>query len=104
MSESMLANVYHGPRDLRVERVPLPEVGPGDLLLKIEVAAVCASDVRVFKGEKKAKPRTRIRGRGGHEREGSGRFLYWRQSHCISCCLLWFLLLLSRGTPEHVCP
>ena len=63
MSESMLANVYHGPRDLRVERVPLPEVGPGDLLLKIEVAAVCASDVRVFKGEKKAKPGTVL----GHE-------------------------------------
>jgi len=66
MKESMLANVYHAPRDLRLEKIPVPEAGPGDLLVRVGAAAVCASDVRVFKGEKKAKAGTIL----GHEFAG----------------------------------
>ncbi len=63
MDGSMMANVYYGPRDLRFERVPIPKVNPGDLLIKVEFSSICASDVRVFKGEKKADPGTIL----GHE-------------------------------------
>lgn len=62
----MLANVFHGPGDLRLERLPIPEVGPGGLLIRVRAASVCASDVRVFKGEKGAKPGTIL----GHEMVG----------------------------------
>ena len=38
MVETMLAVVTHGPRDYRVEEVPVPTPGPGEVL--IEVGAV----------------------------------------------------------------
>lgn len=63
MAETMMANVYHGPGDLRFESIPIPKVGSGDLLIRVERSSVCASDVRVFKGEKKAEPGTVL----GHE-------------------------------------
>ena len=34
----MRALLYHGPGDLRVEEVPRPEPGPGDVLVQVEVA------------------------------------------------------------------
>jgi len=53
--KTMRALVYRGPSDVRLEFVSKPEVGLGDVLVKVRVAAVCASDIRVFKGEKKAR-------------------------------------------------
>ena len=35
MTENMLAAVYHGPNDLRVESVSVPEIGPDELLLRV---------------------------------------------------------------------
>jgi len=61
-----MANIYYGPRDLRFERVPVPQVNSGDILIKVKFSSVCASDVRVFKGEKKAEPGTIL----GHELAG----------------------------------
>jgi len=46
----MLAAVYHGPRDLRVENRPIPVIGPGELLLKVDSASLCATDFRIFDG------------------------------------------------------
>lgn len=40
MTDTMLAAVYHGPNDLRVEPRPLPVIGPGDVLLKVETATI----------------------------------------------------------------
>jgi len=62
----MMANIYYGPRDLRFERVPVPQVNSGDILIKVKFSSVCASDVRVFKGEKKAESGTIL----GHELAG----------------------------------
>ena len=37
MSETtMLAAVYHGPHDLRVEECPMPAIGPGEALLRVD--------------------------------------------------------------------
>jgi L-iditol 2-dehydrogenase len=46
----MLAAVYHGPNDLRVEEVPVPATGPGELLVKVQSASICATDLRILHG------------------------------------------------------
>ena len=46
----MLAAVYHGPHDLRVEDVPLPEIAAGELLVKVLSASICGTDLRIFHG------------------------------------------------------
>jgi L-iditol 2-dehydrogenase len=46
----MLAAVYHGPKDLRVEQVPVPKIGPGELLIKVMDASICGTDLRIFHG------------------------------------------------------
>ena len=48
--ENMLAAVYHGPNDLRVEDVPLPKIGEGELLVKVISASICGTDLRIFHG------------------------------------------------------
>ncbi len=42
----MRAALLHGPGDLRVEDVPDPEPGPGELVLGIRAALSCATDVK----------------------------------------------------------
>jgi (R,R)-butanediol dehydrogenase / meso-butanediol dehydrogenase / diacetyl reductase len=39
------AAVYYGARDIRVEDVPDPAPGPGELLLEIHAAGICGTDV-----------------------------------------------------------
>jgi L-iditol 2-dehydrogenase len=46
----MLAAVYHGPNDLRVEKVPVPIIGKGELLVKVICASICGTDLRIFHG------------------------------------------------------
>lgn len=46
----MLAAVYHGPQDLRVEEVPIPQIGPDELLIKVLAASICGTDLRIFHG------------------------------------------------------
>jgi 2-desacetyl-2-hydroxyethyl bacteriochlorophyllide A dehydrogenase len=48
MTRSMKAAVYYGPRDLRVENIPIPEVGPKDILLKVKYCGICGSDVHSY--------------------------------------------------------
>ena len=50
MDETMLAVVAHGPRDYRVENVPVPAVGPGELLIEVGAVGICASDMKCFTG------------------------------------------------------
>ena len=44
----MLSARMYGINDLRMERVPVPEIGPGELLVEVKAAAVCGTDVRIF--------------------------------------------------------
>ena len=41
----------HGPKDLRMEVVDVPEPGPGQLLVKTEACGICGSDVHCYEGE-----------------------------------------------------
>jgi len=46
---TMLAVRLHGPRDLRVERVPKPDPpGPGQALLRVTAVGVCGSDLHTY--------------------------------------------------------
>ena len=42
----MRAAVYRGPNDLRVETVPVPRTGAGDLLVKVAACGVCPTDIK----------------------------------------------------------
>ncbi|MDO5552164.1 MAG: alcohol dehydrogenase catalytic domain-containing protein [Planctomycetia bacterium] len=44
----MLCIRYHGPQDLRVDDISIPAIGPDELLIKTEAAAICGSDIRMW--------------------------------------------------------
>src|SRR5258705_2054770 len=46
--ETVNAVVLHGADDMQVERRPVPEPGPGEVLLKVNVASICGTDVKVL--------------------------------------------------------
>ncbi|MBW3638192.1 MAG: alcohol dehydrogenase catalytic domain-containing protein [Armatimonadetes bacterium] len=46
----MRAVVCHGPEDYRLQELPTPQAGPGEVVVKIEVAGICASDVKCYSG------------------------------------------------------
>jgi L-iditol 2-dehydrogenase len=46
----MLAAVYHGPKDIRLEERPTPTVDPGEVLLKVVSAGICGTDMRIYHG------------------------------------------------------
>jgi L-iditol 2-dehydrogenase len=43
--KSMRVAMYYSNRDVRVERMPVPEIGPGELLLQVVASGICGSDV-----------------------------------------------------------
>ncbi len=45
----MRALRFHGPGDLRLEDVPKPEPGPGDVLVQVEVALTDGTDLKTFR-------------------------------------------------------
>jgi L-iditol 2-dehydrogenase len=52
----MKALVFHEPGKISIEQRREPQPGPRDLLLRVGAASICASDIRVYRGEKKARP------------------------------------------------
>jgi L-iditol 2-dehydrogenase len=51
----MKACVFREPGHLEVVELPTPDPGPGEVLLRVGAAPLCASDLRVFRGEKEAR-------------------------------------------------
>lgn len=45
---TMRAAVYHGLHDVRLEKVPRPKPGPGEAVLRVHAASICATDLRIF--------------------------------------------------------
>ena len=45
----MRAAVLHGPEDLRVEEVEVPVAGPGEVLVRVEAATTCGTDVKMWR-------------------------------------------------------
>ena len=41
----MKVAVYHSNHDIRIEERPVPRIGPGELLVRMEASGICGSDV-----------------------------------------------------------
>lgn len=51
MSTEMMTVVRaHGPRDYRVEEIPVPEPGPGEVRIEVDACGICASDMKCWLG------------------------------------------------------
>ena len=46
----MKAIRIHGPEDVRFEEVPIPEVGPEDVLIQVRAAGLCGTDLELYDG------------------------------------------------------
>ena len=62
----MLATVFHGVNDLRVDSVPKPSAGPGEAVIKITATTICGTDLHIVRGEYPVEPGLII----GHEPVG----------------------------------
>ncbi|MGP8260957.1 MAG: alcohol dehydrogenase catalytic domain-containing protein [Acidobacteriaceae bacterium] len=49
MAETMLAAVLYGSEDLRMDRIPVPRIGAGELLLRVGAALTCGTDLKVYR-------------------------------------------------------
>jgi L-iditol 2-dehydrogenase len=45
----MRAMVFHGPGDLRAEEIPIPTPGAGEVVLRIDAALTCGTDVKTLR-------------------------------------------------------
>jgi threonine dehydrogenase-like Zn-dependent dehydrogenase len=50
LPKTMEAVVVHGVEDYRLEEVSVPQVGPGEVLVRVRATGVCASDVKTYYG------------------------------------------------------
>lgn len=48
---TMIAAVLYGAGDLRVEEVPKPHAGPGEVLLRVERCGICGTDLHIMRGD-----------------------------------------------------
>lgn len=46
----MQSVMCYGPHDYRLEEIPVPEVAPGEVLVRVLGAGICAGDVKCFAG------------------------------------------------------
>jgi L-iditol 2-dehydrogenase len=61
----MTAVVYRGRNDLRVETVPVPAIGPGELLVRVHTCGICGTDLKKIATGSHSAPRI-----FGHETAG----------------------------------
>jgi L-iditol 2-dehydrogenase len=63
---AMRAVVYRGINDMRIEEVPVPRIGPGELLVKIATCGICGTDLKKIHMGSHSAPRI-----FGHEMAGT---------------------------------
>jgi L-iditol 2-dehydrogenase len=63
---TMRAAVYHGRNDVRVETIPVPEIGAGEVLVKIHTCGICGTDLKKIHTGSHDAPRI-----FGHEMSGT---------------------------------
>jgi L-iditol 2-dehydrogenase len=69
MAAEMNAAVLYGKEDVRIERLPIPEAGTGEIVVRVAAALTCGTDLKVFRRgyhEKMLKPPVSF----GHEMAG----------------------------------
>ena len=50
----MRVAMYYNNKDIRIEEMPIPGIGPGELLVRIEASGICGSDVMEWYRVKRA--------------------------------------------------
>jgi len=50
LPQTMQAVMCYGPRDYRLEEVPVPRIGPGEVLVRVLGAGICAGDAKCYAG------------------------------------------------------
>jgi L-iditol 2-dehydrogenase len=63
---TMRAVVYRGVNDMRVETIPVPKIGPGELLIKVATCGICGTDLKKIHTGSHSAPRI-----FGHEMSGT---------------------------------
>ncbi len=63
---TMRAAVYRGVNDVRVEEVPVPAIGAGEVLLRVEACGICGTDLKKIHSGSHSAPRV-----FGHETAGT---------------------------------
>ncbi len=48
MNGHMTAAVLYGKEDVKIEKVPIPRVSDGEVLIKVQVALTCGTDLKVY--------------------------------------------------------
>lgn len=66
LPSTMRAVVYRGINDMRVETVPVPSIGPGELLVRIATCGICGTDLKKIHFGSHSAPRI-----FGHEMAGT---------------------------------
>src|SRR2546429_9902651 len=54
---TMRAAVYHGKNDVRVETVPVPQIGPGEILVRVHTCGICGTDLKKISTGSHSAPR-----------------------------------------------
>ncbi|HVP51282.1 MAG TPA: zinc-dependent dehydrogenase [Terriglobales bacterium] len=62
---TMTAAVYRGQNDVRIESVPVPEIGPGEVLVRVHTCGICGTDLKKIATGSHTAPRI-----FGHETAG----------------------------------
>jgi len=62
----MLAAVYRGVNDVRLETAPVPEIGSGEILIKVHTCGICGTDLKKIATGSHSAPRI-----FGHETSGT---------------------------------
>ena len=63
---TMRAAVYRGVNDVRIETIPVPAIGPGEVLVKIHTCGICGTDLKKIHTGSHDAPRV-----FGHEMSGT---------------------------------
>src|SRR5215470_15534359 len=63
---TMLAAVYRGKNDVRLETIPVPEIGPGEILVRVHTCGICGTDLKKIATGSHSAPRI-----FGHETSGT---------------------------------
>lgn len=50
MADTMKAVRLHGPGDLRLDDVPIPQPAPGEVLVRVHRCGICGTDLHIAKG------------------------------------------------------
>lgn len=66
LPSKMLAAVYRGVNDVRLETVPVPEIGAGEILVKVHTCGICGTDLKKIATGSHSAPRI-----FGHETSGT---------------------------------